>query len=85
MSTAAHTPADETATALPSHGVRYLLDPVGEQGRYGVRDTQTGQLVRFRADGRWRRWSSVQRAIEGANTLNGREVYTYNDAGGSPA
>jgi hypothetical protein len=56
-------------------GVRYVLESVGEQGRYGVRDTQTGELVRFRADGRWRRWSSVERAIEGANALNGRAVY----------
>ncbi len=57
------------------YNTRYLLQPVGEQGRYGVLDQQTGRLARFRADGRWRSWSNVGRAITGANALNGRTVY----------
>jgi hypothetical protein len=60
------------------HNTRYLLQPVGESGRYGVLDQTTGRLVRFRADGRLRSWSNVARAIAGANALNGREVYFLN-------
>jgi hypothetical protein len=56
---------------------RYILTPVGSQDRYGVTDREIGRLVRFKADGRWRMWSNVHRAIAGANALNGFEAYRF--------
>jgi hypothetical protein len=58
-------------------GYKFVLRAVGDQGRYGVADVVTGKLVKFRADGRSRSWSSVQRAIAGVNALNGWQSYTY--------
>jgi hypothetical protein len=61
------------------HNTRYLLQPVGENGRLMAFSTRPrGASCGSARMGRLRSWSNVARAIAGANALNGREVYFLN-------